>query len=79
MKSVYHLRSKSVTEMEKSDQIGESSLPGSSLVEEQTSLASGAFKEEAVKQKESISKEVTITTWIRLKIKNISFFRKIKL
>ena len=79
MKSVYHLSSKSANEMEKSDRIAESSLPessspGPSLVEAQTSSASEEFKESEVnpkllmKPKESISKEVTINTWIQLEI-----------
>ena len=69
MKSVYHLSSKSVTETEQSDRIGESSLPESSLpgpllVEAQTSSDSEDFKEPEVEQQllikstESTSKEV---------------------
>ena len=50
MKSFYYLSAKSATETEKSDQIGESSLPGPSWIEALTSV-SKAFKEAEVNQK----------------------------
>ena len=87
MKSFYHLSSKSVTETEKSDRIGESSLPESSLpgplmVEAQTSSVSEAFKESEVNPKllmkptEATSKEVTVNTWIQLEISRPHAFKR---